>query len=436
VLDRTTLLVVVGVTAFVVPLVFLALAAVVAIRQRRGVAGPRDANALSLVGGLAIGALLLADTGFTTEVPILAFGAFLAWQRWRAGRRRQAGLLMAGAALPWTLLWGLYLVARLLGLETFDLASTVQGFIVGAVPFAIGLALAARGDPPPPPLDIAAPVGQPGSRAIGSIALAVRGPGVIGPVGMPELAALVAFVASFLVVPLVVGLVVADRTISQLVSIVSVAAVASVLGTEAYVRGMPTRSRRAFEAFSWLGEWEIRRFRSVTGSRVPRTPGDAERWLAQHPEPPSEGTEPAAYRVEVLLLAGHFDDARRVAQAMPANDPVEAFMRASSLDVVDWRSGGDGDLPTLERLATEIVPSSGDDRLRAEVSIATARVRRRMADGRTEPGDAADPLIEVRERLGSRADGQVGRALRPRLIPVTFVATLVIGGLIAFLGTG
>jgi len=435
VLDRTTLIVVVGLTALVVPLLFLVLAAVVVIRQRRGVAGPRDANALSLVGGLAIGALLLAGTGFTTELPILAFGSFLAWQRWRARRRRQAGLLVAGGALPWTLLWGLYLVARLLGLERFDLASTVQGFILGIVPFAIGLALAARGDPPPAPLDITAPVGHPGSRAIGSIALAVRGPGVIGPVGMPELAALVVFVATFIVVPLVVGLVIVDRAISQLVSIVAVAAVASVLGTEAYVRGMPTRSRRAFEAFSWLGEWEIGRFRCVTGSRVPRTPGDAERWLARHPEPAAEDAEPATYRVEVLLLAGRFGEARRVAEAMPAKDPVEAFMRASSIDVVDWRSGGDGDLSMLERLAEEIVPSNGDDRLRAEVSIATARVRRRMADGRTEPGDAADPLVEVRERLGSRAEGQVGRALRPRLIPVIFVATLVIGGLIAFLGT-
>jgi hypothetical protein len=75
--------------------------------------------------------------------------------------------------------------------------------------------------------------------------------------------------------------------------------------------------------------------------------------------------------------------------------------------------GSDGD-PRLGRLA-------GDEHLRAEVTIATAEVRSRMADGRSTPGDAAEPLIAVRERLGHRADGQVGRALRVRLL-LTFLA--------------
>ena len=40
-------------------------------------------------------------------------------------------------------------------------------------------------------------------------------------------------------------------------------------------------------------------------------------------------------------------------------------------------------------------------------------------------GDAAQPLLDVRERLGDRAKGQVGRALRPRLLPMLLVVSLL-----------
>jgi hypothetical protein len=49
-----------------------------------------------------------------------------------------------------------------------------------------------------------------------------------------------------------------------------------------------------------------------------------------------------------------------------------------------------------------------------------------MADGRANAGDAVEPLLEVRDRLGRRADGQVGRALRPRLVPMLFLVALII----------
>ena len=49
-----------------------------------------------------------------------------------------------------------------------------------------------------------------------------------------------------------------------------------------------------------------------------------------------------------------------------------------------------------------------------------------MADGRTDAGDAAVPLVEVRERLGARADGQVGRALRWRLLPQLLIVSLIL----------
>jgi hypothetical protein len=78
----------------------------------------------------------------------------------------------------------------------------------------------------------------------------------------------------------------------------------------------------------------------------------------------------------------------------------------------------------MEAAGEAILPRDSDDRLRAEVTVAVARVRRRMADG---TGDAVEPLLQARERLGPRADGQVGRALRPRLIPVLLVSSVLFG---------
>jgi hypothetical protein len=119
---------------------------------------------------------------------------------------------------------------------------------------------------------------------------------------------------------------------------------------------------------------------------------------------------------------------------MPDSTPSERWARASAMDFVDWLAGGPGDMAGLRAAAAELQPPDGDERLRAEVSIATAEVRRRMADGRTTPGDAIDPLLEVRQRLGRRADGEVGRALRRRLLPLSLAVGLVFGTLLYVLG--
>jgi hypothetical protein len=58
-----------------------------------------------------------------------------------------------------------------------------------------------------------------------------------------------------------------------------------------------------------------------------------------------------------------------------------------------------------------------------------------MADGRAAAGDAAQPLLDVRPRLGRRADGQVGRALRRRLFPVLLVVSLLFGFVTILLGS-
>jgi hypothetical protein len=206
-----------------------------------------------------------------------------------------------------------------------------------------------------------------------------------------------------------------------------VALVGAVVGAEVYVRAWPARSRRAFEAFSWLGEWELARARRTIGRWIPSSPPDAEHWLEAHPAGPILMPEELPVRIEILLYAGRIDEARRLLEHLPTDTPWARFEVAALRDLVDWRDGGDGDLPAMEAAAREIQPADGDDRLRAEVTIATAAVRRRMADSRGSASDRIQPFLEVRERLGRRADGQLGRALRWRITRTLLVLGLVIG---------
>ena len=219
----------------------------------------------------------------------------------------------------------------------------------------------------------------------------------------------------------------------MLLRVVVLAGVAAIVGTEAYIRAMTTRSRRAFEAFSWLGEWELARAKAAVGS-LPLSREAAVAWLAAHPMGPILRPNELPVRIEIELLAGRHDQARALLARLPNESPWERFERAALADFVDWRAGGPGDVASREAAARDLEPPDGDERLRAEVTIAVARVRRLMADGRAEAGDAAAPLVEVRDLLGSRADGQVGRALRRRLIPVVFVALAVLATIGEVLG--
>jgi hypothetical protein len=198
----------------------------------------------------------------------------------------------------------------------------------------------------------------------------------------------------------------------------------AILGAEAYVRAMPAPARLAFEAFSWLGEWELAQIRAATGDGVPTNELAARRWLRVHPEAP----ETRWLRVEMLTFVKKHDEAKAVAERMPDGTPAERFERAAAKDFADWYAGEEGDIPAMEAAASELHPSDGDARLRAEVAIAIARVRHRMAAG-DDPIAAGEPLRDVRKRLGRRADGQLGRALRVRIMR----PLLILGGLLAVL---
>lgn len=409
-----TVNVAVALAVLVVPIVFLLLVAAAWQRSRRGPLGTWTAALLAFTGGLSLGTMLLVTTDVTVEAPIAIAAVALVVALWRRRRRAQAGWLLAGAAAPWTILWSWYLIL-LAGGATFDPQTTTGLWAVGAVPLAAGFVLARRGDPAPPPPDPGAAPGLPGSRRFGSIAEAIRDAARIGPFGLPEIATLVAIVATYLVVPLII-----PASWPSLLRLVVPVAAAGVIGTEVFVRAWPALSRRAFEAFSWLGEWEAAEVRRLTGGGIPSSPQAASLWLAR-PERPEE----LAFRVEVLVFAGRHDEARALLPKLPTATPWDRFSVAALRDLVEWHAGGEGDIAGMAAAAAAIGPDDSDDRLRAEVSIAVSKVKRLMATGVASGAEAVAPLVAVRERLGSRADGQIGRALRRRLLPVMVVVAAV-----------
>jgi hypothetical protein len=427
-LAGTEALVAVALAVFIVPAVFLAIVALAATRRMQGKeVGPRLTAQLCVAGAASLGTMLLFAPDATIAAPLVIVLGAIVIGRWRAGRRAQAGWLVLGAGFPTVIAFLVVLAAPTLssGPTTPTSWTWLGGGLLACL---VGLALVIRGDPPPPPPDLTAPAGQPGSRALGSIFAAIRDPGMVGPFGLPELSLLTAFVLIWIIVPFLI-----PRDAHLIVQLALPSLIASVVATEAYVRAMPPRSRKAFEAFSWLGEWELARAREVTGQSVPTSRDAALRWLAERPERVDRMVE-AALRVEVLLLAEQLEEAGRLVERMAerAATPWEHFEVASLRDLVSWRAGGDGELPAMEAAAEAILPPDSEDRLRAEVTVAVALVRRRMADGRSAPGDAAQPLLDVRERLGSRANGQVGRALRPRILPIL----LLLSALFGLLGLG
>jgi hypothetical protein len=464
-LDRTLVSIVVAMATLAGGLAFVVVAIGAAIRRFRGHAiGTAWTAGLIWTAGLALGSMLSVGSDLLVRLPILAAAVVLVVTRFRSGHRGQAGWLLASTAAPWTILWGVFVIALVRG-EPFDPGATWAGFIIGAAPLSIGVVLTALGDRPSESR-VATPVdASPGSvpplqagRSFGAMSDAVRAATRIGPFDIPFVAALVALVASLVIVPLLVVL--ALPAAGSLAGSLVGAVVGSIVATEAYIRVRPATARQAYEALSWVGESELARFHALFGGRIPITRTGADRWLDTHGgSAPPDGR---SMQIEILLLAGRVDAAREAAAGMPRDTPVQRFEQAASIDLVDWMAGGSGDLPAMEAAVAEIQPGDGDDRLRAEVTLATARVRRRIAEasarratagavagaapgaaGASTPEPRADspdwviePLIDARRRLGSRADGQLVRALRHRILPIFVGTSLVFGLVLVVLGGG
>jgi len=328
-----------------------------------------------------------------------------------------AGWLLGGVALPWTIGWALVIIRGPNRAAPLVVGESWFALLVGAVLIALAVLTAARRSPGVGRAVGTAPAG-PRGRNFGDVGSATRAPAFIGPFGVSEVALLAALVTTWLVVGLLL-----PRSLPEVVRMAILAIVGAAVGTEAFVRAMPKLAREAFEAFSWLGEWEVAQVRARTGSGVPTTQRAARRWLLAHADPRQE-RDLDWMRVEMLTFVKRFDEARAAAEGMPDGDAKERADRAVARDFADWFAGGEGDLAGIEAAAAEVLPPDGDPRMRIEVAIALARVRRLMAAGK-DPLEAGEPLRDMRARLGRRADGQAGRALRGRMFRALLVCNAV-----------
>jgi len=168
--------------------------------------------------------------------------------------------------------------------------------------------------------------------------------------------------------------------------------VAAALGLQWLFLGR--RLRAAMEAFSWVGRWEWLRARAEFGDPFPSSPHAARSFVGGGELP----RHPAA--VDLLVGAGDYEAARRLADELPADTEWERFERQSQRAWVEWVvTGADDGRPEAEAAADKL--DDPEDRLRAEAVLALAAARERFVAG----GDWKEPLVGVRERIGTRADG-------------------------------
>jgi hypothetical protein len=407
VIDPLAVDVVVSIAALVAPAVFLATLAVAGRRRSRGLpVGPRLTTFVTFLGGSCLGLLLLMSESLVLSWPILAATVVLWLVLMQRGAWRLAGWFVGGAAAPWTVVSGLFLVRLVPSPDPLRLWQPSLGFFMAAGLLLLSLATAVIKRAPAVDAAVAAANAPPTGRRFGDVGAAVRAPAIVGPFGVSEVALLAALVGTWILAGILL-----PASIPEPVRLGILVVLGAVIGAEAFIRAMPRPAREGFEAFSWLGEWELAQARALTGRAVPTNEVAARRWLIVVRDRP----ELRGLRVEILGLAKRFDEARALAEQMPESTTQERFDRAVAIDFAGWFAGGDGDVAALEAAAAELLPRDGDARLRGEIAIALAKVRRGMAAG-DDPIVAGEPLREVRRRLGQRADGQVGRAFRGRLV--------------------
>jgi hypothetical protein len=230
---------------------------------------------------------------------------------------------------------------------------------------------------------------------------------------------LIGGVATIVVVTVMVGLGVYERVTWAIAPIV-VAAIAGLVGLAAAILVLPSKVRRAFEAYSWLGHAEVERFKRRTGSTVPTKVEAMEAWLASNP-PTMAMLLP---RIEILAFLGRHAEARAELDKVTESRPEALFEIESLRQYIDWLEGGSTDLGALKTAATAL-PAGSDARRSGDVTIAVAQTRILLVN---RDANWTAPLERVRTELG-RAPWRATLADTWR--PIGFILVLV--GLIAAL---
>jgi hypothetical protein len=364
--------------------------------------------------GILLGFLLLATNG--TETPrlltlvasaVLLVVVFLS-------RPRTAGAVLVAISLPWTMWWISFLADNAFAGRHWAMAEVLAALIPGIVTLLVGLFsfyAFGRAEAERNPTQPAGPA----ARAFGATGLALLGPKIFG-MASQDLAAVLAMLA----IALVTASLTRGRTFVE-GAVITVAGVllAWAACCVAFALARRPQDRRAWEAFTWLGEWELDRYVAVAGGPALPSRDDFRRWLKASPDDPKLGW----IRTDLFVMEQEFDKARAAAEAMPVDTPSERLEREAAFASIDWYSGGPGDPTGLRAAVAEILPADGDERLRADVTLSAAEVRRLLA---TEDADPARPMREMRDRLGARADGILWSVLRRRLWSKFLTAALTI----------
>jgi hypothetical protein len=156
---------------------------------------------------------------------------------------------------------------------------------------------------------------------------------------------------------------------------------------------LPTKVRRAFDAFGWLGAREVDRFKDRTGASAAGSAAEVAAWLEANPAGPVTGVA----RVEMLLSIGRVEQGRAELAALGAGrNDLERLEVAGLRAFAETLETGAYDEAAYEA-AIATFPRGSDLALEAAVTRAVLASRSRLALGRPDP---LGPLVAVRPLLG------------------------------------
>jgi hypothetical protein len=355
--------------------------------------------------GLILGDLLI----FTTRLPLprllaLATAAGLVVAQLLSYQPATAGATLVAVALPWTIWFGWFIADNAIGGGRWSTPDIVPAAVAGVAAIGVGVTLMAIGRPiearahPPGPAE--------NPRRWDALSHRLLGPRLLG-APFHDLAVTV----------IVVGIAIGNASaihgrpfvVGAAITVISVG-IAFALGAAAWVLVRRPAERRAMEAYVYLGEYELDRFRAQVGGPAVPTIRDFRRFL----DASAPSTQLEWIRSELFAVFGRLPEARASAEAMPTSTPYQRVERASHLAYIDWLAGGPGDVGPLRAAAAEVLPAGSAEALRAEVTVAIGEARVAIGQGSADP---LRPLRTVRDRLGSAADGILWTALRRRAWP-------------------
>jgi hypothetical protein len=180
----------------------------------------------------------------------------------------------------------------------------------------------------------------------------------------------------------------------------------------------PAGVRRAVDVMTWLNGWETERWQGEIGRRLPALPRATPALLASLPD--TMGLRPL--RIELLAVAGEWDEARQRLEQLPTDTPWQRFERAALGEWISFLSDGPELIGPMRLEATRV--DDTERSLVARAMVAAAEARRAAVDD----GDAVGPLAALHPALGDRAGRYAFRYATGIVVNVALI------GLIASLG--